>query len=263
MGLLNISRVLSVITCSLFLINCQGKVFDPNVFLFGSDLHTLKAARAIYEGDCEQLSRMLEDGLSPDASGKGNVSVLLWSMELERKDCFSILLSKGAHFNLPVAGYTEGVHVYRGWPREYREPWGGDGETVLQLSLNRDDPWYLSELLKAGGDPNFVDTFDGSSLIIKAAKTGNLVALEVLLNAGADLYYVDEWNEDAMMAALKAGEYDIATRLLDLGYDFELSNKSVKEVYEHEKNSVIPNLLKPQWDTFLLRLENYMNQMEE
>src|SRR5690554_832937 len=78
----------------------------------------------------------------------------------------------------------------------------------------------LSQLLDRGIDPNTVDAFNNSLLII-AARENHGDVVDLLVRRGARISYRNEAGDSALMMAALRGNVDIVTRLLYAGAEVD------------------------------------------
>jgi hypothetical protein len=82
-------------------------------------------------------------------------------------------------------------------------------------------------MLNVGEDPNHVNGLDGSTPLFRAAASGSLEAVKLLVEAGADVNHQNYTNSTALHVAYKSGAFSIALYLLLHGAnDFVLNNSS-------------------------------------
>lgn len=83
------------------------------------------------------------------------------------------------------------------------------------------DVLALEDLLQAGADIDARDRY-GQSALMLAARSGHLVAVEALLRHGANLNFTAKFGLSALMLAIIAGHEEIARALVRAGADLEL-----------------------------------------
>lgn len=97
------------------------------------------------------------------------------------------------------------------------------GETALMLAARANTPQAavdtMTLLLAAGADPNLVSG-GGNSALMEAAYTGNTDAIDLLVQAGANVNHTNQYGETALLVgALKMGSVDAIKALLAAGSD--------------------------------------------
>ena len=100
-----------------------------------------------------------------------------------------------------------------------------DGDSPLATAAGNNDVVMVQMLLDAGMDV-FVENNLNITALIEAAKEGNLDIMTVLINAGAasNAQEDDGGGDTALMAAARAGHVDAVRMLLDAGADPHLRN---------------------------------------
>ena len=100
-----------------------------------------------------------------------------------------------------------------------------DEESTLTTAAGNNDIVMVQLLLDAGADV-FVENSLNITALIEAAKEGNLEIMTVLIDAGAatDAQGKDGGGNTALMAAARAGNVDAVRMLLDSGADPHLRN---------------------------------------
>jgi hypothetical protein len=98
----------------------------------------------------------------------------------------------------------------------------------LAVAQDRSDLPALEALLKTGVDPNTVVN-NGPTLLMLAARRGELAHVELLLRHGADVNRRDETSNDnrgdsALLVALHGGHEQVVRRLLQAGARLDVSN---------------------------------------
>lgn len=91
----------------------------------------------------------------------------------------------------------------------------------LECAAKSGDVRALETLLQAGADIDAKDRY-GQSALMLAAHHGHLVAVEALLRHGANLNFTAKFGLSALMLAIVAGHEDIACTLVRAGADVEL-----------------------------------------
>ncbi|KAF2811736.1 ankyrin [Mytilinidion resinicola] len=87
------------------------------------------------------------------------------------------------------------------------------GDTALHLAVTKNRPDVVGMLLDAGADPDILDTFDRTALIL-GCQNGNIAAVRRLVEHGADLNIAIFRDEPAWEIAFKANWISITTYLL-------------------------------------------------
>ncbi len=91
----------------------------------------------------------------------------------------------------------------------------------LESAAKSGDVLALETLLQAGADVDARDRY-GQTALMLAAHHGHLVAVEALLRRGANLNVTAKFGLSALMLAIIAGHEEIARTLVRAGADLEL-----------------------------------------
>ncbi|HQR02509.1 MAG: ankyrin repeat domain-containing protein [Proteobacteria bacterium] len=102
--------------------------------------------------------------------------------------------------------------------------WAGVYDDIL-IAANNDQTDTVMDLIRRGMDPNTVDA-RGNSLLMIAARNGNLQLLESLLKIHANYLKNNNFNEDALMLAAYHGHLACVQKLLSFGATAERDNGS-------------------------------------
>jgi uncharacterized protein len=90
----------------------------------------------------------------------------------------------------------------------------------LFRAVDRNDPGWMQDLLKEGGDPNTVDE-NGNSLVMIASRDGREGVLKVLLESKAKVNTRNKFGETALMLAAIQGHSAVAKQLVFNGAQIE------------------------------------------
>ena len=119
---------------------------------------------AIDAANVEAVAALLASGADPNAQKGHGDSPLHRATERGCAEIVSALLEAGADPNA--------LNLY--------------GHTPLSCAFENGDDEVVVTLLEAGADPNVFDRYSDSSLLHRAARTGNVKILTTLLMVGAD-----------------------------------------------------------------------------
>jgi len=91
----------------------------------------------------------------------------------------------------------------------------------LYQATAQNDTTIIKELLKRGGDVNFIKQqgWVKVNLLITAVNKKNIDAVKILLEYGADVNWKDGFNSTALMYAASNGSLDIVKLLVQNGAD--------------------------------------------
>jgi len=103
------------------------------------------------------------------------------------------------------------------------------GETALMVAARHTDPEAVKNtmtlLLAAGGDPNLASG-GGNTALMEAAYSGHTAAVTLLLEAGAQVNYANQYKETALfVGSLRHGSVAAIQALLAAGADPTLEDK--------------------------------------
>ena len=96
-----------------------------------TDKNVIALAAAAAKGDTNKISRLIAEGIDVNAVGKDECTPLGWAFTRGNKTGFEHLLKNGANPN---------------------ERYGND--SLLEMTLDAEDSFFLETALKYGGDPN-------------------------------------------------------------------------------------------------------------
>lgn len=105
-----------------------------------------------------------------------------------------------------------------------------DGRTPLLIACSCDyyDTRYVKELIGRGADVNYIcpDSCAGrmgdSTPLLNAVRCRNLDMVKLLVEHGADIDYIDKYNNTALGLSLYDSNYDITLFLLEKGADYTI-----------------------------------------
>ena len=149
--------------------------------LYASELPSSLPAvhSAVIAGDKVAFYAALDAGHDIDESDLSGCTALHLAVENNQYELFEILLGARADAALP----------------------NGAGETILQIAARCDtDGRFIRKLLSLGLDVNYGRVKFGGSPLDKAERSGNIVAMGILLDAGAR---VSTWCKEAVLANAK------------------------------------------------------------
>jgi len=169
-----------------------------------SDPSVVALAYAAQTGNMQEIDRLVAAGVDVNTVGRDGVTPLYWAFLAQNKAGFKRLLEHGANPNLQT----------------------DDGDTVMHFAagLAKDSEW-IELALKYGGDPNVVITKNRycpkRTPIYSAINKEHTRAVELLIEAGADLNHRDKENETPLEFAVWCGRsFDIVYLLLKAGSDY-------------------------------------------
>ena len=167
-----------------------------------------QAYDAIVTGIYSKLRRLLDEGLDANSLTVDNQHLLATALERNAYGAAMMLLENGANPDV--------------WFRDSE-----DSISALALSVQSGtDTWVLEQMLLFGAEPNYAEPFGWSALLV-AAKLGNLPAVRMLIEAGADPNLQTTEVVGLMtplMYAARNGSPELIRYLIDAGADTSTRN---------------------------------------
>jgi ankyrin repeat protein len=165
----------------------QDAASDPGVQLAA-------AARA---GQLAEVRDLIASGVDPSGADLQGTSALHWAAYREDIEMVRLLIDAGAD--------VIAVNRYEYVPLYFAV---GNGDAVM-----------IRALLEAGADPNWVDP-TGETLLMSVSRVGKVDAARALVEHGAAIDAGDtEYDQTALMMAVREGSTEIVGLLLDEGAD--------------------------------------------
>lgn len=167
----------------------------------------IDAMRAIDDLDAERIEVLLDAGMTPHVHAPSGKSIL--EVAKEKVDALSAKANAGGSF-------TECQNSSKA-----KEILGRlASEALLENARHGDwDIGAMKNLLSLGADPNHNNNDESVTPLMGASHTGDVKALEVLLQAGADPNMVDKYGISPLMFASYSGNDDVIRKLLEKGAD--------------------------------------------
>ena len=192
------------------------------------DTALMKAARA---GNVEAVKLLLEAGADPNLQNEEGTTALMMAVALDHTEVIALLLDAGAD---PDVGAGESVLMIatratdpRASAQESNLPAEIEGmidirKRQLRIDRREDGSNATSEnrfetvrtLLGTGVDPNARNEA-GETVLMVAAKQGNVQLAEVILEAEPDVDIQDNEGNSALMVAAKQGNLQLAQVILE------------------------------------------------
>lgn len=157
-------------------------------------------ASAAGEGNLAEVDRLVAEGVNVDSRGTQNATPLFWSMR--NPSGFTKLLELGANPNVVF----------------------GDGGSVMHWAARAEDTGLLRAALRHGGDPNLVAGAFERTPLFEAIGRNDTAALDLLLDAGADIDARSSNGDTAAMVAAGRGRFDVVYLLLSRGASYSVPN---------------------------------------
>lgn len=193
------ARLLGLLLAGL-LAGCAGGGFGgmSACEAFGDEGAALIAAAK--RSDDARLKRLLAEGVDVNSRGRDGITPLTWVMAQGDLKAAEQLIAHGADPNIRF----------------------DNGHSVMSLAAGGDRPDRLEFLLRHGGDPNLLGP-RGDLLLSMAVLHRRDRHVELLLKYGADINgHGPISRTGAAEVAVGQARFDLAVRLLELGYDHDM-----------------------------------------
>ena len=199
-------------------------------------------------GDADSVRMLIEAGADVNAAetGRGQTP-LIFAAAYDRPDAIRMLLEHGADIDMgskfieplerrrrpqPNQQGGQGGQATQGGRTAQQERQGaqaGGNETQTEKAENENEETDVDEAEKEKEKPEFVTTKGGNpkgelTALMYAARDGQALAVEALVEAGADLDAVNADESTALLLASINGQFDIATYLVDEGADVTIAS---------------------------------------
>jgi hypothetical protein len=188
--------------------------FNWNAEDYFDNPQVIALCRAIEGNDLAEIDRLVDAGVDVNRKGNGNMTLLLWAFPDNKLERFKRLLEHGADPNVVI----ESDFNTRGGMSA--------GDSVTHLACQTAFPGYFDAVFAHGGDPNLKrDSIVGMHdtplfTVITSAGANKKQKIQLLINVGADLNYVNGAGMTPTMQAVSwGGQYEIALALLEAGAD--------------------------------------------
>ena len=192
------------------------KKFNWKAEEFFDDSKVIALCKAIEAKDLDEIDRLVADGADVNAKGKGNMTPLLWAFPENKPEVFKRILEHGADPNVEVTS-------------DFNTRMSGilPGDSALHLAAGTAFPNYFKYVMQHGGDPNLICRIEWKQSPLITVITGSCPnkkeAIQLLIDAGADLDYVSTTGSTALRRAVtRGGQYNIALQLLKAGASFNI-----------------------------------------
>ena len=160
-------------------------------------------ANAVENRDAAALRGLLQSHAAVNAAQPDGTTALHWAAHWNDAEAVALLLKSGAD--------PKAVNRY--------------GATPLSEAVALASGVVIEELLKAGADPNTRTTADGETVLMVAARDGNLDAVNRLLAHGADVNAKESYKgQTALMWAAAERHPQVVKALLEHGADWKVQS---------------------------------------
>jgi ankyrin repeat protein len=156
---------------------------------------------AAMNGDLKAVRTLVRQG-DVNAAQPDGMTALHWAVQRRDLPMMNVLLEAGAKHDLT----------------------NRTGAKPVYLAAMNGDAAAITRLLDAGEDPNAVLTAEGETLLMLTSHTGNLDAVKVLLDRGADANVQQFRGQTALMWAAAEGHAGVVKLLVERGADPALAS---------------------------------------
>ena len=101
-------------------------------------------------------------------------------------------------------------------------------EKLFNASGKDGDDTRVRELLTAGGDPKYKDSYNGQTALYKAAWWGRDSIVSILIQHGADLNIQTNYGRTALYLSAGSGHNEVTTTLIEAGANLNIQNNEGK-----------------------------------
>jgi ankyrin repeat protein len=163
-------------------------------------------ADAVMRGQVNMVRTLLSEGADVNEPQVDGATALHWAVLADDLGTAQVLLNAGA--NPSTANRV--------------------GATPMQLAAINGNADMLEALIDAGAAPDetLTQTGDGDTILMMAARTGVVEAVQVLLDHGADVNAMETWsNTTPLMWAVAEGHAEVARLLIEYGAELDVKTK--------------------------------------
>jgi ankyrin repeat protein len=181
-------------------------------------------ARAVYNRDIKGVKQQLDNGISPNLTGKQGVTPLMLALLVRHKKIFEYLLINGADPNIVQE----------------------NGDSVMFVAAGTyDSSYYLDKALKYGGDPNCYSPAENRYCIHKTISMHMNERQSMLVKAGADLNVEDGLGYTPLIESIVLYNLELSYLLLESGANPYIKNKFDKSFFHYleENRSTGKNII--------------------
>lgn len=203
-------------------------------------------AKAVWDDDfkkIQELTKTDKDLINYQEPRFGQ-TLLFLTMWHNQKVIFGFLLSLGANPNI-------------------HDTYDGSSPIIVACQ-ERFDIEFVMILLRNGANPSDVEVGkrrDGNSTrytpLMAAARSGNIDLVELLINKGANINYVNEFGRSVLSEAITQEKYDVILYLLKSGVNYHMLTSQNEEQHrayyiEDELQYMLPELNSSEYKTKML-----------
>ena len=190
------------------------------------------------DGTCsnETLQTIINHGAAVNARNNDHGTALMIACRKGNIEAINVLLNAGADPNIADGEYCTCIHlaVYKGYNKDVLEAMiehdadvnaaNKDSITSLMIACQKGNIEAINVLLNAGADPNISDGKYGSCIQHAVIGGSSKEVLETIIDHGADVNAKNKHNITALMQACKRGDVEIINILLSAGADSSIAD---------------------------------------
>ena len=202
---------------------------DPNIADSDGDTCLHYAARSYWL--TEVLQAIISHGVDVNATDKKNVNALMLACKIMKQDAINVLLNAGADPNIADADGDTCLHyaARSQWSTQVFQAILSQGVdvnatnkknvTALMLACEEGEKDAINVLLNAGADLNIADAGGDICLHYAARRYWSTEGFQAIISHGVDVNATNKKNENALMLACKNKKKDVINVLLNAGAD--------------------------------------------
>ena len=173
----------------------------------GATGNDAQLADAVQRGDTATMLSLLQTQVDVNAAQGDGATALHWAVYVNDADTTALLIHAGAHVNAP----------------------NNYGVTPLGLAAKNGNATIIGQLVMAGAEPNdpLHAVNAGETPLMFATRSGQVEAVTVLLDVGANINAKETWNgQSALMWAAAEGHVAVVQTLIEHGADIGARSNS-------------------------------------
>ncbi|MEQ1750936.1 MAG: ankyrin repeat domain-containing protein [Prosthecobacter sp.] len=168
----------------------------------------LELIEAVEHQDVSEIESIIRRGLSPNFTGKQEMSPLFWAIMKQRKRSWSKLLEMGADPNLITKSKVISDGAY----------------SAMYYAVISEDPHYLSTALQHTGNPSLRERIEGRTLLFAAIDNKRVENIRMLAKHGSDLNFRGLGGVTPLITAALNDDFGIVELLMSLGADASIAD---------------------------------------